>query len=294
MHMEWNGFQEEMLCKWSNTAQVYSTMHNQTWHKYKGYKTMLSWPSIVISAITTSTTFATINTENNSILNIVVGGFMLLSTVLAASDKFFDFQTKSSDHLQASCVYDGIVLEIEAQLSFPRDQREEASAFIDKIRSSMVALKKTCPDIPIHIHNKYMSEVTRLLPRIPQVNKEEEEESNSDGTDSPTSLNKQSFPMPISEEKQLSKSEPQHTRRINPLLTTSVMSKSQPSKVRGISDSRGNAVHVHVNRFKQTHKLQENNMHIHNSPVRQLATTEYDDPTADKILQQINEMQSQV
>lgn len=160
----WNEYTENVLRQWHSYCQIYSMMHNKCSLKYNSYQKYLSVPVTVLSAVTTSTIFLTLQSDERTTPLIVVGVTSLISTIMHAMDKSLDLNGTSNKHKSASADYDEITLDIDRVLSFARENRPQVIEFINGIKQRMKSLRQSGATINEDVYNEYVNKIQTWKP----------------------------------------------------------------------------------------------------------------------------------
>ena len=146
MDNHWNNKKEDLLKKWNFESSLYIWLHNYNAEYYKKIDNLLSIPSIIISAITSTTIFSTINNDNRELM-IIVGCMLVVGTFLQSARDYFNINRLIYDNIQCSKDYQIIYNDIEEQLNQEFNERDNAIRFINKIKTKRNNIILNCPDI---------------------------------------------------------------------------------------------------------------------------------------------------
>tara|TARA_A100001015_G_C14974249_1_gene706505 strand:+ start:31 stop:636 length:606 start_codon:yes stop_codon:yes gene_type:complete len=142
----WNTKKEDLLKKWNFESSLYIWLHNYNAEYYKKIDNLLSIPSIIISAITSTTIFSTINNDNRELM-IIVGCLLIIGTFLQSARDYFNINRLIYDNIQCSKDYQIIYNDIEEQLNQEFNERDNAIRFINKIKIKRNNIILNSPDI---------------------------------------------------------------------------------------------------------------------------------------------------
>lgn len=146
MDNNWNIKKEDLLKKWNFESSLYIWLHNYNAEYYKKIDNLLSIPSIIISAITSTTIFATINNDNRELM-IIIGSILVIGTFLQSARDYFNINKLIYDNIQSSKDYQIIYNDIEEQLNQEFNERDNAIRFINKIKIKRNNIILYSPDI---------------------------------------------------------------------------------------------------------------------------------------------------
>ncbi len=148
---------EILLKKWGLQAQYLHIMYKKAASVVHRKSQLLDIPMIVLCAVTTSSIFMQMD-QCNQTSQIVIGVFSLLTTVVTALARFSDFPQQTTIFNNASNSYGNLVLDIQEQLSRPREERQPVHDFVNQVKVSMRTLN-TLPPVPNDILRQYLSDI---------------------------------------------------------------------------------------------------------------------------------------
>lgn len=164
---KWNTSQEKILQDWGEQCKSLSWMHYQASKKYKKYNTRLNIASIILSGIAGTGSF--INVECDSYLSLTLGTLAMLSSISIASNQFLKFNELYVKHKQSSNKFLGLANEIEYQMAFERENRQEPSKFIEDCKKLYDTIISESLDVPDSIIEKYNKTFTNSELTKPQI-----------------------------------------------------------------------------------------------------------------------------
>jgi len=125
-------------------------------------------PVLVLTSIISTLEFATAaNSCDTAWVNILAGLLAMVCAALSAAHNFLGFQERYQKHYAVSVEYDSLYMEIAEQLSYYREQRINVRVFIRNMMRILKTLKKSAPDIPEHILDKFIKDVDRVIDTKP-------------------------------------------------------------------------------------------------------------------------------
>lgn len=165
---EWTDVQERNVAQWGDTALSYAMMHNKTGRHYEKWYKRMGLPVLILTSIISTLEFVTAaNSCDTAWINILAGLLAMICAALSAAHNFLGFQERYQKHYAVSVEYDALYMEIAEQLSYYRQQRVNVRVFIRNMMRVLKTLKKSAPDIPEHILDKFIKDVDRVIDTKP-------------------------------------------------------------------------------------------------------------------------------
>ncbi len=187
----WDQYTENLCRKWAEKAHEQSVLHSFACRHYTWWSRALGVPSVILNAVTTSTTFATLNqTEGTTakVIRTLIGVALFISTGLIAANQFLRFSKQASYHASIVSQYEKMLLEIEEQLAYARFDRIPASKFVADLRRQTIEIRRldSASPIPQSVRDKYYSQLDKILARwtVGPVNRHRHVDSKSNSTSS--------------------------------------------------------------------------------------------------------------
>lgn len=161
---EWNTYHENLLKLWGERSQYYSVMHDRAGKYYSKWNKYLRIPCKVILALVGSIQFAQLSNLDNVQWSSYLSGFLaIVGFMIEMGHEFLGFDIVAAKHFSASMIYDKLYMDVSIELSHPAPKRSNVRAFVRRIRQILANTKGASPDIPIHILDKYMTEINNKL-----------------------------------------------------------------------------------------------------------------------------------
>ena len=131
----------------------YRWLHKSTSEYFEKWHSIVITPTILLSAVTTVLSVASINPL---ILSAIAG----LSTTLLGVSTYLKLDSKYMNHLIAAEGYDNLVTMIDFEIKFPDEDIKRFAASIEK---KILEIKKTTHFLPPEfIYNKYLDKKTLI------------------------------------------------------------------------------------------------------------------------------------
>lgn len=113
----WTSKKEKLLSFWKEESRIYSWLHEQNSKKYQRMDKHLSIPSLLISAVTSTALFSSINMDDNVYVIVSFGILLVFGTFLQSIRDFLAVPDLIHKNSNCSDLYMSIVNDIEEQLS---------------------------------------------------------------------------------------------------------------------------------------------------------------------------------
>ena len=166
MNGKWNKYHENLLKKWAQTSKTYAIMHSLCARHYSNLHKWLGIPAVIIGGATASSIFSS-NKEDSEIWTYINGSLTLFVSALAGVSSFLGTSEKTTKHQNASFKYTKISLDIDALLSFGRNERSSSpQEFIHEKKLKMLEIRENVPEILPWIMNKYLKKFDKSLTNI--------------------------------------------------------------------------------------------------------------------------------
>lgn len=150
----WTEKKEKLLKYWQEECRLYVWLHNKNSTYYRQLNRILTLPAILITATTSTALFSTIgssseseNSNNDKIIAITFGILLIIGAFLQSAREFLDIEKQIQRNTNSSISYQGIVNEIEVQLTQDTPDRSDGKLFLQKIKNSKNDIVRNGPSI---------------------------------------------------------------------------------------------------------------------------------------------------
>jgi hypothetical protein len=150
----WTEKKEKLLKYWQEECRLYVWLHNKNSTYYRQLNRILTLPAILITATTSTALFSTIgssseseNSNNDKIIAITFGILLIIGAFLQSAREFLDIEKQIQRNTNSSISYQGIVNEIEVQLTQDTQDRSDGKLFLQKIKNSKNDIVRNGPSI---------------------------------------------------------------------------------------------------------------------------------------------------
>lgn len=170
---EWSDEVENILKSISEKAQIWRILNinSHTHFKYKYYCLMI--PVIILSSITGSLNLAlgSLNSQNDTIINLTIGFFGIIISILSTLNNMFSFQKRKDEHYRYSKEWYKIYRLITNQLSLERNKRNNVNMFFNFIINQVENIFENQPNIRKQTINKFLKKYKnkKLEIDIPEI-----------------------------------------------------------------------------------------------------------------------------
>jgi len=145
---------EELLRGWLLHAHKGRDRHDLAARRNNTYRYWLGVPTIVLSAVVGTSVFASLQTQVDASLKIVVGLISITSAVLASLQTFYNFASQAESHRVAGVKYKMLIRELEQVLTQPLGQLPDQADYLNDLRKRMDDLEVEAPVVPEGIYHQ--------------------------------------------------------------------------------------------------------------------------------------------
>lgn len=145
---------EELLRGWLLHAHKGRDRHDLAARSNNTQRYVLGVPAIILSTIVGTSVFATLETQVNPWIRILIGLVSITSAVLASLQTFFNFAGLAENHRSAGVKYKAIIRELEQILTKQHDKLPEDAEFYDGFRKRLDELESEAPVVPDRIYSQ--------------------------------------------------------------------------------------------------------------------------------------------
>jgi hypothetical protein len=157
----WSSKKESVLNNWCFESELYIWLHNYNAEYYEKLDKFLSIPAIIISAITSTALFSSLGLDDNTIVIIVFGVLLIIGVFLQSSRDYLKITELIHKNRNSSKLYQIISHDIEEQLNEERDEREDGTKFLQKIKTKINNIIMNSPPITHKSWKKLQSSINR-------------------------------------------------------------------------------------------------------------------------------------
>lgn len=145
---------EELLRGWLLHAHKCRDRHDLAARRNDTYRYWLGVPTIIFATVVGSSVFASLDTQVDISLKIILGLVSITSAVLASLQTFYNFAGRAETHRVAGIKYKVIIRELEQLLTGSAQQLPEKAAFLDDLRQRLDDLELEAPVVADSIYRR--------------------------------------------------------------------------------------------------------------------------------------------
>jgi len=144
----------QVLDDWYQRVKVTQITHYRSAEHFGKRKYWLGVPAVLISTIVGTTVFASLQTQPELWLKIIVGLASVAAAILTSLQTFLGYSERAEKHRLAGAKYGALGRELEVLRSLP----EVDLKTINDLRTRLDALAQESPNNPIPIYSKAWKE----------------------------------------------------------------------------------------------------------------------------------------
>lgn len=187
VEIKWSSDIENMLKEKANDANGKLWLHKKCKTYYSKRDRNLSIINMILSVVTTTAIFGTIqefsDCSENIEIQIGIGMFTLLMGVVTGLKHILQYPAKAEQHNQKAIGFNDVFDRIKNKLDLRRNNRIAHSSFIDEINNDYSKLNKPNTDIPDKLNNKYEIKKKKGEFDIIKINNDQDSEENKSEKD---------------------------------------------------------------------------------------------------------------
>jgi len=136
----WETREEELLSKWMTEMYIHSKKQGVKANHTKKIYALIGLPATLLPIVLSGLTSLEIDPLTNSLLMIVTGSLIGIST-------FFNLGKKFAQHYEYEHKYDELAMEIEKELQKPKRHRIACDLYMEKIYMTYNGLNARAPNV---------------------------------------------------------------------------------------------------------------------------------------------------
>lgn len=162
----WTPARESTLQSWLVDVELLTIVHDKASQIFAQRARLLRLPILVLSAFTTSALLTNASTESQ-VLQYILAGTSLATTVLSTADRFLSWDARAERHTRAKQQYSALSIDLTELIACPASERDDAHTMLQDIAKRMKSLNDSAPDLPEYVLDAYgrsvNDEVNRLV-----------------------------------------------------------------------------------------------------------------------------------
>jgi len=145
---------EELLKGWALHAHKGRDRHDETARQLEKYRYRLGVPTIILASIVGTSVFASLETQVDFWIKIIIGFSSVSAAILASLQTFYNHADRAERHRVAGVKYKAIIRELEQILVNPPGEPISQNDLINGIRMRLDTLESESPVVPENIYNR--------------------------------------------------------------------------------------------------------------------------------------------
>lgn len=145
---------EDQLSDWRRRARESQHSHHEAAKYYARLNYWLGIPIVALSSLVGTTVFATLESQPNTTIRVIVGFMSALVALLGGIQTFLGLGQKGGTHRMVAARYGSVRSEIEQILALSPAERGRPREVLDKVREKRDALATEAPEVPNKIWNR--------------------------------------------------------------------------------------------------------------------------------------------
>ena len=148
-----------VIATWYRRARESQLSHYKVAALYTTRSRMLGVATVILSALTGSTLFATLHeSAANPMVRLVLGLFSMAAAAMAALQTSLGYSERANQHRAAGALYGSIRREMECYQAFPPTAQDEVVVILDALRTRLDEASNTAPDVPRRLWQQVKNE----------------------------------------------------------------------------------------------------------------------------------------
>lgn len=152
---------ENILIEWCDVAKCNKWMYMRAHQKYAKYNMWFTIPSIVLSTISGTASFA--QTGMTGVMRdyspIAIGTVNITVGIINTIQQFFKISQLQESHRVACIAWDKFARNIKIELAKKPEERTDAGTFFKQMRNEYDRLMESCPTIPNRVIREFIKEI---------------------------------------------------------------------------------------------------------------------------------------
>ena len=149
----WNTTIEEYLSQVRQSCKEHSKLNNDSGYHFKRLKVRYGLPAVMIPVIMSPISLMVGWATEDSCDKITAADYLntmgfLLAATFSGISQYFDYGERTRDHFNVSLLFDGVISDIELELTKARIFRIQADVFLCKISQRVAEALRIEPIIP--------------------------------------------------------------------------------------------------------------------------------------------------
>ena len=151
----WTASLVDVLHKFERYCEGKAEAHNIAAESFMAWNQYISLPGIILEALGIGLVMEEFTGDGNVIVQIIASIALIGSTMMFSAKEFLRYETKATEHSNASTDYRRISRKIEAELARAPDDRDPADLFMSYIQQDITRTDTGSPMISEQILDTY-------------------------------------------------------------------------------------------------------------------------------------------
>jgi hypothetical protein len=154
--IHWNSRLEEFFAEAGEKALCYTWCHKQAETLYSNRTVWIDIPVICLSTITGSVSVGSQSLfGDNAIAPVVIGGVVLLTSIMTTVSSYFAWARRAESHKQAGLAWAKLYRFLSVELALPREERLSPTDMLKFVRTEYDQLMEKSPLLPRPVINVF-------------------------------------------------------------------------------------------------------------------------------------------
>lgn len=151
----WNDHIEDLLKAWGEKAAGNRELHFDSARKWKSFSDRMSVPLILLTTLSSVSTFGAMNLEDYEYWMYGIGFVNLISAFLAGISKYYRPDEKVQEHTQSAKSFGSFYRQIILELGMSREDRQPSDVLSTWAKNEIDRLLKEAPAISKKVVEHY-------------------------------------------------------------------------------------------------------------------------------------------
>lgn len=165
--IHWNGRLEEFFADTGEKALCYAWTHKQAEALYSNRTVWIDIPVIILSTLTGSVSVGSQSLfGDNAIAPVVIGGVVLLTSIMTTVSSYFSWARRAEAHKQAGLSWAKLYRFLSVEMALPRDERMSPTDLLKYVRTEYDQLMEKSPLIPRPVINAFREKFKDMKDKV--------------------------------------------------------------------------------------------------------------------------------
>jgi hypothetical protein len=151
-NINWNSAIEQLVKSLGEKALSLNWLHNRAEKRYSYLNNFLAIPAIILSTVTGA---GSIGFGEDKNISLIMGCVSILVGVISTLNSYFSYAKRAESHRLTAINYSKLYLQINIELSLPREKRMRVKDFLKLVSEQIQRLNEIQPQIPDIVIKEY-------------------------------------------------------------------------------------------------------------------------------------------